>query len=152
MADKVLDFNAKRKESIEKKRRQFERLLFENFLGAYTMVENDGILEPVTLVDISHKGCLFQVPWNPTKNTKMAKGTELKMRMYFSKYSYVPVLTNVARGTEFVDENGHTYMRYGCEFDTTMRSFDAVKSFIDFLYQYAEVSCIDKGDAKAFSF
>lgn len=152
MTDKVLDFNKKRTENIEKKRRSFERIVFQNFLGAHYAVEQEGTLYPVNLVDISRTGCLFQVPWNPKKDTKIKNSDEIKLRFYFTKNSFIPVFVNVVYGNEYVDTDGQTYMRYGCEFNQTYPTFEAVKPFIDFLYKYSEMSSIDKGDAKAFFF
>ena len=63
MSGKVLDFAQKREQNIENKRRQFERVLFQNFLGAYTVIDQGGAIYPVSLVDISHDGlstCAFK--------------------------------------------------------------------------------------------
>ena len=87
MTDKVLDFVGKRKETVEKKRRSFERLLFQNFLGAYSVIHEADSIYPVTLVDISNDGCLFQVPWDAKRNKKIDIETELTLRMYFTKKS-----------------------------------------------------------------
>ena len=57
MTDKVLDFNEKRMASIEQKRRSFERVLFQNFLGAYSTIDQNGVLYPVTLIEF-HK-CVY---------------------------------------------------------------------------------------------
>lgn len=150
MADKVLNFLEKRKENIEQKRRQFERILFNNFLGAYTVVDQGGSIYPVSLVDVSRDGCLFQVPWNVDRDTKIEDGTEITMRMYFTKNSFVPVVINVKYGREFVDEDGQTYMQYGSEFDSSMPSFSAVEAFIEFMYKFAEHSSVDKGSQKVY--
>lgn len=150
MADKVLDFQEKRKENIEQKRRQFERILFNNFLGAYTVVDQGGSIYPVNLVDVSRDGCLFQVPWNVDRDTKIDEGTELTMRMYFTKNSFVPVVLEIKYGREYVDEDGQTYMQYGAEFDKSMPSFQAVETFIEFMYQFAEHSSVDKGSKKVY--
>lgn len=147
---KVLDFQTKRLENIEKKRRTFERMLFQNFLGAYTVIDQEHTVFPVELVDVSHEGCLFQVPWNVKRDKKFVEGSEIKMRMYFTKNSYIPVIVNIRYGKEYVDQNGDTFMHYGCEFDQTMPSFQAMHNFIDFMYSFAEHSALDKGDARAF--
>ena len=150
MSDKVLDFVKKRKENIEEKRRNFERIMFDNVMGTYSVIDKEGSIYPVTLIDISNTGCLFEVPWNLENDEKFKKGTEIPMRMYFTKQSYIPVIVRIKYGKEFVDKDGQTYMRYGAKFDTTTASFDALKSFIDFLYKFAEHSTIDKGDAKVY--
>lgn len=148
--NKVLDFQSKRKENIEQKRRSFERIVFQNFLGAYTVIDQEGTLYSVNLVDISHDGCLFQVPWNPKKDKKMASEQEVSMRMYFTGQSYIPVLMNIKYAREVVDQHGDTYMQYGCEFDKSCSSFEALSHFIEFLYKFAEYSTIDKHQVKSY--
>lgn len=147
---KVISFQDKRSENIEKKRRSFERVLFQNFLGAYTVIDDDGTVYPVTLVDISHDGCLFQIPWNAKTDKPLSEGTEIKMRMYFTKHSYIPVIVNVKRGSEYRADDGQTYMNYGCEFDQSMPTFNAMKEFINFMYSFAEHSVVDRGDARSY--
>lgn len=151
MTDKVLDFVKKREENIEKKRRTFERILFQNFLGAYSVLDAQGTQYPITLIDISQDGCLFQVPWdinNP--DSQLVKDEDMTLRMYFTKSTFIPVQVQVKYGKEFVDTDGQTYMRYGCEFDKSFPSFKAMESFIDFLYEFAEHSSYDKGEVKSF--
>mgnify|MGYP003608461181 FL=1 len=147
---KILDFTSKRKEVVEQKRRSFERVLFQNFLGVYSVIDVSGVIHPISLVDISQEGCLIQIPWNFKKDAKFPQDYEVTLRLYFTKQSYIPAVVKVKHGTEYVDENGHTYMRYGCEFDQSVGSFEALKSFIDFVYKFAEHSTIDKGDIKVF--
>ena len=152
MTEKVLDFVSKRNENIEKKRRGFERLLFNNFLGAYSVLDREGSIYPVDLVDVSRSGCQFQVPWNLKRSEVIASGTEFTLRIYFTKHSYIPIIVSIKHSNEFVNDNGQTYLRYGCEFDKSMPSFSALESFIEFMYKFAEHSAIDKGDNKAIFF
>ena len=148
--EKLLDFCEKRKENIEKKRRNFERILFNNTIGAYSVVDEHGMIYPVQLVDISRDGCLFQIPWNGNAINKFENDKEFTMRMYFTRDSYVPVVVTIRHGTEVLDTDRQRYMQYGCEFDKSMSSFEAMESFIEFLYKFAEHSAIDKGDSKVF--
>lgn len=150
MADKVLDFLSKRKEKIETKRRNFERILFQNFLGAYTVLDNNGTNYPIEFIDISHQGCLFQVPYNSSRQKPYKKGEELTLRMYFTQDSYIPVIVSIKRFQEHQDSDGQTYARYGCEFDQSTTAFNAMRSFIDFLYKFAEHSSVDRGDQRVF--
>ena len=150
MTDKLLDFVGKRKESIEQKRRNFERILFQNVLGAYSELDQNGTIYPVKLVDISHDGCLFQVPWNPKKDAKFENGLDLTVRMYFMKNSFIPALCKVKYSKEFIDKDGLTYMHYGCTFDKTTHSWEAMDAFIQFLYKFAEHSTVDKAEKKVF--
>jgi hypothetical protein len=57
---------------------------------------------------------------------------------------------NVRHGKEVLGSDGITYMQYGCEFDKSVASFEAMQSFIDFIYRFAEHSAIDKGDTKVY--
>lgn len=148
--EKVLDFNKKKAETIEQKRRAFNRIVFQNFLGAYSVISDNGSIYPVTMVDIAADGCAFQVPWNSKKDTQLPSGFEVNMRMYFSDSSYIPVIMNIRHGKEVLGKDGITYMQYGCEFDKTHASFEAMQSFIDFIYKFAEHSAIDKGDTKVY--
>ena len=147
---KVLDFNKKKADTIEQKRRAFNRVVFQNFLGAYSVIDDNGSIYPVTMVDIAGDGCSFQVPWNPSKDKKLSIGFEVNMRMYFTEASYVPVIMNVRHTKEVVAQDGTTHIQYGCEFDKTTPSFEALQSFIDFIYKFAEHSAIDKGDTKVY--
>lgn len=147
---KVIDFVKKRSENVEQKRRQFERMVFQNFLGAYSVLDDKGSIFPITLVDISQDGCSFQVPWRPGKDSKIQRDTEFVMRMYFTKGSYIPVVVNVRHGKEVIMDDGMTYMQYGCEFDKSHSSFEAMQSFIDFMDKFAKHSAIDKGDTKVY--
>ena len=147
---KVLDFNKKKADTIEQKRRAFNRIVFQNFLGAYSVIDDNGSIYPVTMVDIAGDGCSFQVPWNPSRDKKLASGFEVNMRMYFTDKSYIPVIMNVRHGKEVLGADGITYMQYGCEFDKTVATFEAMQSFIDFIYRFAEHSAIDKGDTKVY--
>jgi len=150
MSGKVLSFNQKKKENTEIKRRDFERVIFENLLGANIVLEEKGAIYPISIVDISHKGCLFQVPWNMKKGKQFKEDDEILVRFYFTKGSYILAQIKVKYGKEFLDENGNTFMHYGAEFDESLPSFEALKSFIDFMYKFAKHSSIDKGDQKVY--
>ncbi len=147
---KIIDFVKKRSENVEQKRRAFERLVFQNFLGAYSVLDNNGTISPIELVDISQDGCLFQVPWKMGKDSKIPKGTEILLRMYFTKGSYIPCLVNIKHGKEVVMSDGVSYMQYGCEFNKSYSSFEAMETFIDFMYKFAKHSALDKGDTKIY--
>ena len=147
---KILDFNKKKADTIEQKRRAFNRIVFQNFLGAYSVIDDNGSIYPVEMVDIAGDGCSFQVPWNSSRDKKLPQGFEVNMRMYFTGQSYIPVIMIVRHGKEIVAKDGNTYMQYGCEFDKTASSFEAMQSFIDFIYRFAEHSAIDKGDTKVY--
>jgi PilZ domain len=147
---KVIDFTAKRKQSIEQKRRTFERVVFQEFLGVYSVVDDQGTGFPVKLVDISGDGLQFQLPFSMKAKNQFTSGTEVTLKLYFTKGSYIPAVVTVRHASEYIDQQGDAYLRLGGTFDTTLPSFKALASFIDFIYQYAEFSCLDRGESKTY--
>jgi hypothetical protein len=149
---KVISFLDERNSRVEKKRRNFERVLFKNFLGSYSVIDAAGSIYKIEMVDISETGCLFQIPWNVEGQSKFKKGEEVKFRMYFTQTSYLPVIVNIKYSKETVENDGQKYLQYGCEFDTSLNTYDALKSFIEFLYKFADLSVEDKGDSNQIFF
>lgn len=147
---KVVDFNEKRKKNIEQKRRTFERVVFQEFLGVYSVIDDQGAGYPIKLLDISSEGCQFQVPFSMKAKNQFKAGTELTLKLFFTKGSYLPAVVTIRHASEYIDQQGDAWLRLGSEFDTSLPSFKALESFIAFIYQYAEFSCIDKGESKVF--
>jgi hypothetical protein len=147
---KVVDFNEIRKQSIEQKRRSFERVVFQEFLGVYTVVDDSGSNYPIKLVDISRDGLQFQIPFSPKAKNQFAQDTEWTIKLFFTKGTYVPAVVTVRHTSKYNDENGEVWLRLGCEFDKNLPSFKAVSSFVEFIYQYAEFSVLDKGESKVY--
>lgn len=144
MSDKkVFDFNEKRRQSIEQKRRQFERVVFEEFLGVDAVIDDNNSGHPVKLLDVSHDGLQFQVPFSAKTAQQFKAGSEFTLKLAFSKGTFLPVVVRVRHAKEFVDSKGDVYWRCGTEFDKSLPSFKAMESFIEFLYKYAEFSCRD---------
>jgi hypothetical protein len=146
---KVINFKKKREESIEKKRRNIERVVLNDILGAYSVIDKQGTSYPIQLVDISYDGCLFQIPIRDNKPKYFNPGKEISLRLYLTDSTYLPVVGHVRHLNEH-EEQGNKYMRIGCEFNKEMPSFDALNSFIEFLYKFAEFSQEDKGDTKVY--
>ncbi len=147
---KVVDFGARRKESIEQKRRSFERVVFQEFLGVETVLDDQGSGFPVKLVDISADGCQFQLPFSLKAKNQFKSGTEITMKLFFTKGTYLPAVVTVRHASEYVDKDGDAWLRLGGEFDTSLPSYKALESFVNFIYQYAEFSCLDKGESKVY--
>lgn len=144
MSDKVIDFCKKRKESVEKKRRNFERVMFQNFLGFKSVISYDGELYSVKIIDISQTGVLFQVPDFLQRQKEWKKDDVLALRLYFTDESYIMALVEVRYARFHRDPVDGRTMQYGCEFDQKVSTFEAFKSFIDFICKYAEHSSLDR--------
>ncbi len=144
MSDKkVFDFGEKRRQNIEQKRRQFERVVFEEFLGVDAVIDDNGTGYTVKLLDVSREGLQFQVPFGPKARATFASGAELTLKLFFTKGTFLPVVVKVRHAKEHVEKDGTVSWRCGVEFDRGLPSFKAVESFIDFIYKYAEFSCVD---------
>jgi hypothetical protein len=147
---KVIDFQQKRQDSIEKRKRSFERVLFKEFLGTFAEIDNQGTKYSVSLVDISRTGCQFQIPFTKNAKTQFKTNDDVVIRVYFTKDDFIPLVVRVKHASEYIDEKGDAYMRFGGEFDKSLPSFQAFEPFIEFIYKFAEFSCVDKGESKVY--
>lgn len=147
---KVIDFQAKRNESIEKRKRSFERVLFTEFLGSYAEIDENGTKFSVMMIDISRDGCLFQVPFAKASMDYFKNQKSLTVRIYFTKEDFLPLEIEVKHLNEYIDQRGDAYIRVGGEFDQQAPSFKAFQPFIEFIYKFAEFSCVDKGESKVY--
>ena len=64
------------------KERNFERIFFQNFLGAYATIEQSGVIKPVDILDISKDGLLFQSPGS-TRGPSLSVHDELTIETIF---------------------------------------------------------------------
>lgn len=147
---KVIDFQEVRKNSIEKKKRSFERVLFTEFLGSYAEIDENGTKYSVSMVDISRDGCLFQIPFTENARKHFSKSSNVVVRVYFTKDDFVPLSVELKHVNEHVNEKGDACLRFGGEFDKSLPSFKAFEPFIEFIYKFAEFSCTDKGESKVY--
>ena len=146
MTSNIIDFVSKRKEKIEKKRRRFERILFQEFFNIETTISVDDEDCPVSvdLIDVSGNGCLFRVLDREAPQS-VGVGNNLVLKIYFTGHNYIHVSVAIKRTTKLVGKDGLNWREYGCEFDKSLSSFQAMKALVDFLYKFAECSCTDYG-------
>lgn len=97
--NKVVNFAEQRIKKIEVKKRAFERIMFDDMLGCYAEIDAQGSNHPIKIIDLSHDGCQFQVPKTKNKNDVFKNNTELTIRLYFSKESYLPIIINAKNYT-----------------------------------------------------
>ena len=143
MSNKVINFEDKRSESIEKKRRKFERLMFENLIEVYAEINDGEEIFQISLLDISRDGLQFEVPAIRGQKGPFSKGDTVDIRLYFSSNSYLPAKIEIKHEQDNI-EDGRAFYRYGCLLDKTGDSFKPLGSFIEFLYQFSEYSLIDR--------
>lgn len=132
---KIIDFTKKRKERLKARRRQVERIMFRDFVGAKAVFRDADKIIPIEFINLSHKGVLIQL----NRKLSYIPEAELKFQVYFTTRSYINVCINLKYEQEYV-ENGKVYWRYGGEFDNTTAAFKVLRQFIDFMYTFAEFS------------
>ena len=143
----ILSFSEGREKHIKEKRRQFERIVFNNFIGVHQEIRKDQLIIPVELIDISTDGCLFQIPNQRTLLPAIEVGEEIVLRMYFTKSTYLPIFIIVKHYRNKLKDTIN-FSQYGCKFNTEPPSFKAMASFIEFLQNYSEYSSIDRDETK----
>ena len=119
-------------------------MLFKGTVGFSTKY-----FEPLSW-SISADGCQFQLPFSLKAKNQFKSGTEVTLKLFFTKGTFIPAVVTVRHATEYVDQQGDAWLRLGGEFDTSLPSFQALSHFIQFIYQYAEFSCVDRGESKVY--
>jgi hypothetical protein len=137
--NKVVQFSEVRKEKQEILKREYERVLFNRILGAYTVVDKLG-LKPVEMRDISKSGCSFRTPY---EDGAFSVGEELEFRFYFSNTTFLPIKLVVKRVVPAI-EGQMKYYDHGCSFDQEMSTFQAIEKFVEFINAYAASAREDK--------
>jgi hypothetical protein len=149
MSGKVFDFSSKKQEVVEEKKRAFERVVFDNFIGCYTVIDEKDAIHPIRLVDISLEGCQIEAQYSKNLVDKFTEDDEICLRMYFTKKSFIPILANVKHINECIAE-GQKYLRFGCQFDKSVSSYGALSHFVKFISSYSEHSTIEQSNNKIF--
>ena len=120
-------------------KREYERVLFNEFLGIYTIIETKG-LRKVKLIDISTTGCRFETGKD---NGKLQVGDEWAFRFYFTKDTYLPALLRIKHRYDSESEE-EDYIGYGAAFDGTLTTYPCLRNFIEIIYCYATHAIEDK--------
>lgn len=142
----VVSLTAKREAKIEERRREYERIVFRNTLGVYTVMEQKG-LHAIDLLDISEGGLSFQVPEN--SDLVLNEGDELMLRFYISTDTFLPAQVRVVRSFTSI-EGGKPMHRYGCLIDKSLASYAAIFHFVQFIAKCAEFGQKDESHLKIF--
>lgn len=140
----IVSLEKKRSEKIRVKKREVERVLFNNFLGVFISVEHDGKWIPIKIVDISPRGCLLEIIDQVISNNLLQDKKELSLRFYFTPKHYLLIDVKIKHENQFQDVNGTFYHRFGVEFNQHSKSFIALASFIEFIYNFSEYAVTEK--------
>lgn len=140
MSEKVVRFSDRQKEKQEALRREYERFLFDRFLGCYTVIENRG-LRSVEMIDISKAGCSFRIPY---EEGAFQVGEAVDFRFYFSSKNYLPMSLLIQR-VEKIEDHGHIYWQFGCRFDAELSTYVTLERFVEFIESFARTAKEDHG-------
>lgn len=149
MTAQVIDFKKKRAENIEKKKRQFERVLFSEFVQCYTVTNNKTGLFSVTVIDVSQSGCQLQVEVQENIDKLFKNKKDMELRFFFTKKSFINVQVQIIRITK-EEVAGKQVLKVGCEFDQKVPSYQAIKAMVGFFYKYAEYSQTESAENRVF--
>ncbi|MCM2279965.1 MAG: PilZ domain-containing protein [Oligoflexia bacterium] len=143
----IIDFRQIREQKLEEKRRTTERIFFKHLLSVYSVV-GDSSMCPIEFIDISEKGCSFQVPYDPDRPWP-TDAKDLPLRIYFSQDTFLEIRVKVQNSNPSIEGN-RRYVRFGCSIDTSVSSYEAYLQFVRFLRAYSEHSHKDTGDVSVF--
>jgi len=141
MKNKVFEISKARKQKQNNLKREYERYLFNKFLGCYTVIEKLG-LKSVEIVDISKSGLAFRLP---VSEGSFKAGEEMEFRFYFSSSTYIPIKITIKRSDK-VEDNGRYYYQFGGSFDKEWSTYSTIEKFVGFIESFSSSAKEDKGD------
>lgn len=140
--NRVIDLSQIREKKLIQKRRQTERIFFQNFVSVYS-VKNAKEILPIEMIDVSEEGCSFQIPYHPDQKWPQ-QSSNITLRFYFNSESYIEILANIQYSKPSIIQSKR-YIRFGCSIDQTTQSYPTYEHFIKFLKLYAETSRPESG-------
>lgn len=142
---KVIKFKELQEKLKEKNRRKYQRVLFNNVLGAYAVIEEKGLLE-VKLLDISQDGVRFALS---SDHGKFKKGENLAFRLYFTQHDYIPIFIKVVH-RQIEKRDGIEIVQYGCQLEVNQDIKKCMNYLVKFIQHYTNVAQNDHGDRQVY--
>jgi hypothetical protein len=135
----VLDMTERRNEIINQERRRVRRTILTEFVGAFVVVPNQGLLK-VSLYDISETGVAFDIE---TAAGHFAKSEEIAFRVYMNQNTYFPFTVQVSNIRHVPDEEVY---RHGAKFVLGTVNEIALFHFVKFIETVSASLEKDGGD------
>jgi hypothetical protein len=145
--NRVVDFNQAREKRLEQKKRRTERILCRNLVSIYSVSDGSKPF-PVDLIEVSEGGCSFQVP-DDSQSNSLVKKDEIPLRIYFSHDTFLEIFVKIIHSSPSIELN-RRFIRYGCDIDKTVKSYEVYKMFVQFLKGYSIHAHRDLGNSSAF--
>lgn len=138
-AASVVDMTSAREEILNKDRREVKRTILTEFVGAYTVVPEQGLLK-VTLHDISENGIAFDLD---PQYGMFLDGEEVAMRVYLNHKTYFPFTVTIVNSRLLEEEN---VIRHGSQFLRGAINDVALHHFVKFIENVSASLEKDEGD------
>jgi len=138
-AGAVVDMTVAREEIINKDRREVKRTILTEFVGAYVVLPERGLLK-VTLYDISENGIAFDLE---PQQGMFLDGEEVAMRVYLNHSTYFPFTVKVSNSRVLEDE---AVLRHGAHFMKDTLNDVALHHFVKFIENVSASLRKDDGD------
>lgn len=138
-ATEIVDMVGARQAQINRDRRQVKRTILSEFIGAYVILPDRGLLK-ISIYDISDDGISFDVP---IENGHFQDQDEVAMRVYMNHKTYFPFVAKVVNLRRF-DEDG--VVRHGANFMKGTINDVALHHFIKFIETVSASLKTDDGD------
>ena len=135
----VLNMTERRNEIINSERRRVRRTILTEFVGAFVVVPNQGLLK-VSLYDISETGVAFDVD---AMAGHFAKNEEIAFRVYMNQTTYFPFTVQVSNIRHLPDEEVY---RHGAKFVMGTVNEIALFHFVKFIETVSAFLEKDSGD------
>lgn len=135
----VVDMTMRRESIKAHERRLIRRTVLTQFIGAFAVVPTKGLLQAVSIFDVSEGGMAFDMP---TEAGAFNEGESVLLRVYLSHDTYFPFQVTVSNVRPA--EGG--VMRHGALLDVNDSSYPTLLYFMKFLEEVSAITRKDNGD------
>jgi hypothetical protein len=135
----VVDMVEAREAIINSERRVVKRTLLTEFIGAFAIVPEKGLLK-VALYDISEKGVSFNIEGS---HSYFRQDQEIAMRLYLNHKTFFPFVVKLRNQRYIVDEE---VTRVGTDFMAGSMNNVALHHFVKFIENVSATLKTDTGD------
>lgn len=135
----VIGFEQAKVLLLEKERREAQRTILTEFVSAYTVLPERGLLK-VELFNISEAGLAFDVE---AAQGRFNIGEEVAFRIYLNHKTYFGFTVRIRYANEISEEG---VIRHGTEFTDVSKGDSALQHFIQFIESVSTRLKEDDGD------
>lgn len=132
-SDPKIFFESNKNPSKGPERRKLDRITFNNFIGIKACMRSKNKLYIFELCNLSIGGCLLSISKEIWDAREKEVGKSFDLLLFFSENTYLKINLDVRR----VYVTAMNFVELGCEFNRASKSYQAMKIFIDFLFEYS---------------